>query len=158
MTTARPTILRLALISAFSALAACSSTTLDRPSVPSSTVVGSDPVELALALRGSPYRFAGTTPDGFDCSGLVHYVYGRHGVALPRTTVELAHSGHWVPLDEVERGDLVFFGENPVHHVGLVVSTRPMTMVHASSSRGVIVTRVTESSYWLDRLVFARRP
>jgi cell wall-associated NlpC family hydrolase len=151
-------ILRLVLLGSTLALAACSSTDHSRPGVPTSGLVASDPVELALALRGAPYRYAGASPDGFDCSGLVHYVFDRHGVTLPRTTTELAHSGRWVPLDEVQPGDLVFFGQDPVHHVGLVVGSAPLTMVHASTSRGVIVTRVTESAYWLERLSFARRP
>ena len=80
---------------------------------------------------------------------------------LPRTAETQARAGRWVAPDELAPGDLVFFGdtrEKP-HHVGLVVSEpgRPLAMIHASSSRGVIETEVTASAYWLRRLRFGRR-
>lgn len=122
-------------------------------------------INLARALLGRGYRYGGATPSGFDCSGLVLYVLDREGVKAPRTTREQARFGAWVPLDELEAGDLVFFGEAPggvpsePHHVGIVTSGRsqPLRMIHASTSRGVVETAVFESAYWLRRLRFGRR-
>lgn len=116
---------------------------------------------LARSLLGRRYRFGGATPRGFDCSGLVLYVFERDGLALPRTTREQARLGRWVPLDELAPGDLVFFSEarSAPHHVGIVTSARgaPLTMIHASTSEGVVETPILESPYWLRRLTFGRR-
>lgn len=122
-------------------------------------------IDLARALLGRSYRYGGATPSGFDCSGLVLYVLERDGVRVPRTTREQARFGAWVPLDELEAGDLVFFGEAPggvpsePHHVGIVTSGggEPLRMIHASTSWGVVETAVFESDYWLRRLRFGRR-
>lgn len=118
-------------------------------------------VDLAYSLIETPYRYAGNDPRGFDCSGLTVYLFHRFGVALPRTAETQAKTGHWVAPDELARGDLVFFGDtrDKPHHVGLVVSSpgKPLSMIHASTSRGVIETEVTASAYWLERLRFGRR-
>ncbi len=116
----------------------------------------------ARSLLGSGYRYGGESRrEGFDCSGFSRHVFERHGIVLPRTTLEQARIGWWVPLDSLAIGDLVFFSDEnkPAHHVG-IVSSRPgeaLTMVHASSSRGIVETDVLESGYWLDRLRFGRR-
>ena len=90
------------------------------------------------------------------------YVLAAAGIELPRTTVQQASAGQWVAPDELRAGDLVFFGveRKRPFHVGLVVSEvgEPLTMVHASTSRGVIETEILSSSYWLPRLTFGRRP
>lgn len=118
-------------------------------------------VDLAYSLIETPYRYAGNDPSGFDCSGLTVYLFDRVGVALPRTAETQARTGRWVAPDELAPGDLVFFGDtrDKPHHVGLVVSTpgTPLSMIHASTSRGVIETEVTASAYWLQRLRFGRR-
>ena len=117
-------------------------------------------VDSARAVLGAPYLYAGETPRGFDCSGLTSYVFAAAGLGLPRTAAEQAAFGHWVALDELSAGDLVFFStETKSDHVGLVVSApgEPLRMIHASSSRGVIETDVLRNSYWLNRLRFGRR-
>src|SRR5262245_14710457 len=63
----------------------------------------------ALALRGAPYRDGGGDPGGFDCSGFVWYVFGQHGVKVPRTVGNQYRSERDVPADRIEPGDLVFF-------------------------------------------------
>ncbi len=63
----------------------------------------------ALTLRGAPYRDGGADPNGFDCSGLVQYVYGQHAVAMPRSVAEQARVGRAIEASALEPGDLVFF-------------------------------------------------
>lgn len=129
--------------------------------MPSAASPADRAVATARSLLAVPYRYAGADPSGFDCSGLTWYVFSRVGLGLPRTARSQAGAGRWVAPDELGRGDLVFFGSDrakPIH-VGLVVSSpgEPLTMIHSSSSRGVIETEVLTDSYWLPRLRFGRR-
>ena len=118
-------------------------------------------VSRARSLLGRPYRYGGNGPSTFDCSGFTSYVLASVGIDLPRTAVQQAAIGHWVPPDELRTGDLVFFGTTRTtpFHVGLVVSGpgEALTMIHASTSRGVIETEILSNSYWLSRLRFGRR-
>jgi peptidoglycan DL-endopeptidase CwlO len=124
-----------------------------------SVAVGTDTYAItatALALRGVPYRNGGMDPSGFDCSGFVAYVYGQHGLALPRTvtqqfTVGAPASGALLP------GDLVFFSTvapGPTH-VGIALGGDEF--VHAPSSRGEVRVERVSSTYWSPRFVGARR-
>lgn len=140
-------------------------TAASRPPVPvgaqleRSTAV--DLLAAASSLLGAPYRPAGHDPSGFDCSGLVSYLFAAVGLELPRTAAGQSELGSWVALDELDAGDLVFFSSGSARpdHVGVVVSRpgEPLTMIHASSSRGVVETTITSSAYWLARLSFGRR-
>ena len=91
--------------------------------VPSGSVV-----DIALQYLGVPYVWGGSSPSGFDCSGLVQYVYRQVGVSLPRTSQSQFRVGQHIPPDRVDLllpGDLVFFGYDGdpqrVHHVGIYV-------------------------------------
>jgi peptidoglycan endopeptidase LytE len=111
----------------------------------------------ALALRGIPYRLGGTDSRGFDCSGLVQYVFALHGLGLPRVVRDQVRYGASVPLDALEPGDLVFFETDgsEVSHVGIAIGGDQF--VHAPNSRGVVrISRLT-AGYWGDRAVAARR-
>jgi peptidoglycan DL-endopeptidase CwlO len=88
---------------------------------------GSAVVNSALRYQGVPYRWGGESPDGFDCSGLVQFVFGRHGVSLPRVAADQARAGTAVPLDDLRPGDLVFFGR-PVDHVGIYYGDNKMVV------------------------------
>ncbi len=116
-------------------------------------------VRDALSLRGIPYRWGEETPNrGFDCSGLVQYVYGRHGVPLPRTAYEMAMS---LPaVDETVRrpGDLLFFNTTgkPYSHVGIYIGQD--RFVHASSARGEVTVSPLDTPYWSDHFLGLRRP
>ena len=85
---------------------------------PATPTSGRAVVNTALSYQGVPYRWGGESPDGFDCSGLVQYVFARHGIDLPRVAKDQAQAGTPVAVSDLAPGDLVFFG-SPVDHVGI---------------------------------------
>lgn len=111
----------------------------------------------ALALRGIPYRLGGTDPTGFDCSGLVQYVFALHGLGLPRVVRDQYRYGANVKLDALEPGDLVFFETqgDDVSHVGIAIGGDQF--VHAPNARGLVRIGRLTSGYWADRAIGARR-
>ena len=86
---------------------------------------GAKAVQIALKYMGVPYVWGGANPSGFDCSGLVMYVYGQLGVSLPHSAAMQYQCGTHVSRDQLEPGDLVFFG-SPIHHVGIYVGNGDM--------------------------------
>lgn len=111
-------------------------------------------VEYALTLRGTPYLWAGETPEGFDCSGFITHVYDQYGVQLPHSSRMQAEEGEQVARHEARPGDLVIFtGTNPQvrepGHVGIVISQPGDTVefVHSSSNGGVKISQVEGSGY-----------
>jgi cell wall-associated NlpC family hydrolase len=112
----------------------------------------------ALSLRGAPYRNGGSDPQGFDCSGFVHYVYNQHGVNMPRDVRQQFSVGHDVDPTSLEPGDLVFFSTIApgASHVGIAVGGDQF--VHAPSTSGVVRVEHLSSQYWASRFVGARRP
>lgn len=111
----------------------------------------------ALGQVGRPYQYGGTSPAGFDCSGLVQYVYRLAGVQLPRTTREQHAYGRAVDIASAEPGDLLFysFGGHGIDHVAIYLGDDEA--VHApASGRSVIVAGV-HLKYWQRHFVDARR-
>ena len=111
----------------------------------------------ALELRGTPYRHGGTDPNGFDCSGLVWYVFAQHGLELPRTVEDQFHAGGDVLPANLQPGDLVFFSTTSrgASHVGIVIGGD--SFIHAPSSTGVVRVERLSASYWSSRYIGARR-
>ena len=102
-------------------------------------------VEEAVKYVGVPYVWAGDDPDGFDCSGLALYVFGRLGVSLQHSSALQATVGFPVAHEELQPGDLLFF-YNPVHHVGIYVGNG--TMIDAPESGSYVgLQRVGWSNY-----------
>jgi cell wall-associated NlpC family hydrolase len=116
--------------------------------------VAATAVQYALAQLGTPYRWGGEEPGGFDCSGLVQAAYQAAGLALPRTAQQQYDAGPLLPAGTpLQPGDLVFFGSDGAHvtHVGLIVG--PDQMVDAPHTGAVV--RV-ESYAWPDYLAASR--
>ena len=111
----------------------------------------------ALSLRGVPYRNGGADASGFDCSGLVWYVFARHGIVLPRTVSEQYRAGTSVATSELREGDLVFFSTTApgATHVGILVGGD--SFVHAPASTGVVRVEQIAAPYWSARFLGARR-
>jgi len=134
---------------------------VEAPADPSAGVPAeADPPSLintALEFLGVPYRNGGSDPSGFDCSGFVQWVFGRHGLALPREVRDQYQAGRSVDLDEVREGDLLFFETiaRGASHVGIALGNG--RFVHAPSSKGVVRVEPYTASYWARRFVGARR-
>jgi hypothetical protein len=112
-------------------------------------------IQTAKKQLGVPYVWAGNSPDGFDCSGFTSYVMSKNGGELPRRAADQFNDSEKVKAKNVQPGDLVFFNNGSgVSHVGIVISKNgdPLVMIHSSSSKGIIITNVSESEYWTKRL------
>lgn len=114
-------------------------------------------VETALAYRGVPYVWGGTTPRGFDCSGFTQYVYRRCGLALPRTCEHQFSVGMIVEKEDLQPGDILLFqntgGASGLSHVGMYIGGGKL--IHAGS-RGITVVELS-NSYFTRHYLCARR-
>ncbi|KLU60866.1 peptidoglycan endopeptidase LytF precursor [Peptococcaceae bacterium CEB3] len=113
-------------------------------------------VSYAEGYTGVPYLWGGTTPQGFDCSGYVQYVFKHFGINLLRTSEEQYTEGIAVSREDLKPGDIVFFSTYApgASHNGIYIGND--TMIDAEN-RGVVVTRLFGSPYWGPRYIGARR-
>lgn len=119
-------------------------------------------INTALTYAGTRYKYGGTTKRGMDCSGLLYVAFGEHDVQLPRVSYHMAEEGKRVRINRVAKGDLLFFKTKRrgkrINHVGMVVTVDDdeIKFIHASSSRGVIVSSLRDG-YWNAAFVKATR-
>lgn len=92
----------------------------------SASVSSSAIVNKAYQYLGVRYVWGGTTPSGFDCSGFIQYVYRSQGVSLPRTSRAQAASGKYVSIANAQPGDILYFGQSQVTHVGIYIGNGKM--------------------------------
>jgi cell wall-associated NlpC family hydrolase len=108
-------------------------------------------------MVGKPYRYGGSSPAGFDCSGLVFYTYKKAGLAVPRSTERQRSTARAVRLADLRRGDLLFFNQEgkKYGHVGIYVGSGKF--VHAPSSGKSVRSDRLDTPYWRKHLSEARR-
>lgn len=119
------------------------------------TDIRGDIIDFAHTFMGIPYKWGGHTPDGFDCSGYIWYVFNEFDVELPRVARFQQREATPVEIQDLRPGDLIFFSNSfRVNHSGIVTSNTGDTleMIHSSSSLGISVVDVLSSTYWKPRI------
>jgi len=123
------------------------------PSRGSSSLSSNAIVAYASNFLGTPYAWGANGPSSFDCSGFVKYVYAHFGVSLSRSTTTQINEGSYVARENLEPGDLIFFGaSSDPHHVGMYVGNN--SYIHAPSTGDVVkISALTRKDYLAARRV-----
>jgi cell wall-associated NlpC family hydrolase len=153
MSAPRRTIFALLLLLA---VTACAKQVIS-PDLPATTSASEESrnataARLATRYLGAPYVWAGSSPSGFDCSGLVMYAFGKVGVAIPHNAAQQFRLGTPVDRDRLVPGDLVFF--NQLRHNGIYLGGG--RFVHSTKPGGVKIARL-DDDWFRTRWVGARR-
>ena len=129
--------------------------TTTKPDTSSNTTSagGSSVVSYAKQFIGSKYKYGGTTPSGFDCSGFTQYIYKNFGVNLNRTAAAQYSNG--VAVTQLQAGDLVMFGKSGINHVGIYIGGNQF--IHAANERSGVRIDSLSTGYYKTNYVGARR-
>jgi len=140
-----------------SALAACNMTPVrtDTAREVPATGISKKVIGIALKMEGVPYVYGGSTPDGFDCSGLVHYAYRQAGVSVPRTSHAQQIAAVQVNPEQVQPGDLLFFSDHKIRHVAIYVGRD--TFIHSPGPGRAVETANLKDKFYQARLIAAGR-
>ncbi len=121
-------------------------------------------LDFGKRFLGTPYRYGGNAPGGFDCSGFVSYVFSHYKISLPRSSRSYQTVGTPVTTNELQPGDILLFkGRNlsssTIGHVSVVVEVteKEIFMLHSSTSRGVLIEDYKKFAYYTKRYLGARR-
>ncbi|AXG73351.1 NlpC/P60 family protein [Flavobacterium arcticum] len=121
---------------------------------PDESYIAQQVVNNVMEFEGVRYKTGGTTKMGMDCSGMVYTTFNLFNISLPRSSREMAKAGREIKLEEVKKGDLLFFDNNPrrkrINHVGLVTEVTEdgdIKFIHATLQLGVTVSSLSESYY-----------
>ena len=151
--------LRLSPLLLVAALAGCAGSpqVAEAPATRASDETAHNAVAFAREMIGKPYRYAGDTPAGFDCSGLVRYSYGRTGISMPRATPAQRNATTLISVRGLRPGDLLFFDQEgkKSSHVGIYLGDG--RFVHAPSTGGRVRTDSLSADFWKKHFVEARR-
>lgn len=117
-------------------------------------------LEDAKYFKGGKYVWGGTTPQGFDCSGYVQYLYKKQKINLPRTAWAQSKKGLAVDKQNLQKGDLLFFLTDkkrgiPVTHVGIYLGDGKF--IHAASKKKGIIISPVHTGYYANKFVSAKR-
>ena len=129
--------------------------TIKKASVTPAGDYKSKAISVAKSNLGVKYKWAGNTPSGFDCSGLVSYSFGQAGLELPRTAADMYNAG--TKVSSLQPGDLLFYatsGGRKVTHVAIYLGNGQM--IHSATSKGVSIASIN-NSYWKPRFIGAKR-
>ena len=119
---------------------------------------GQQIVNTAMQYMGVPYVWAGTSPSGFDCSGLVYYCYKENGYSINRTAASIYSNGVAVDRSELQPGDAICFTDGSysyIGHVGIYIGNNEF--IHASSSSGCVTINSLSENYYNNHYYGARR-
>jgi cell wall-associated NlpC family hydrolase len=148
---------RLAALTIVTLMAACTPFQRETPDSPAASP-GAAALLAAQSRIGTPYRYGGSGPEAFDCSGLVAYAYQQAGVTVARTAAQQYALARPVPRAELRPGDLVFFrwSGREVSHVGIYAGDGQF--VHAPQSGGQVRMASLDDEWYQERYAGAGRP
>jgi len=155
-------VCRLVSVLIIASIVGCASQPAQKPQAPikstsKSTSNADQAAAVALQQIGVPYRYGGSTPTGFDCSGLIYYSYARVGKNVPRTTGSLWSGIQPVAKNRMQVGDVLFFRiEEKMSHVGMYIGDNQF--VHAPSSGKVVTVGSLHTDFYRKALIRAGRP
>jgi cell wall-associated NlpC family hydrolase len=128
------------------------------PSARQQTSIGNEIAMRAISQLGKPYIWGGADLTGFDCSGLVRFIYEQVGIAVPRTAAEQFSAARPIDLNGLKPGDLLFFrtqGQQRISHVAIY--TGEGRFIHAPKTGRPVEFRMIDDEYYRPRLAGAGR-